>query len=213
MGVTTNATSTPTKLTAATNAGSQVGESMQEKVFIRLAFNLKSNTRCSKMGDCSFTVILSSGVFRGKNPAVEGALGPPVWSKWATLQPQSAVWVRLAAGVHSELRAESHRPDCWRLEVGGQRELPEGPKNLRWYHFITAVHSAVCGGPPGGHQQPYEEVLQLRFKASIITHLRNHHEIPFISFTHHSCTVLISLFVSAAFVWNDTFNADSKNWY
>lgn len=102
-----------------------------------------------------------SGVIWRKDSTDEGAIEPSLRSKWAALQPQSVVWVRPATGMHFRLRARSLCPDCWRLELGGQRELYQSPENLRGYYLCTEVLSALCGGPPGGCQQPCQKVLEI----------------------------------------------------
>lgn len=154
MNVTTNATSAPAKLPAATQSGAQVSAS---------PFTGR-NCQIYKMKDKMFVihVLLSSlavpGVFRGKEPAAERASESPLRSKRAALRSQRHVRLGPAAGVHGELGAASHLPDSRRLEVGRPGELPPSPEHLRGHDVGLAVRSAVCGGPTGGCFQPHQEV-------------------------------------------------------
>lgn len=68
--------------------------------------------------------VLCSGDLGREDSADEAAFESPLSSERAALQSQSVVRLGPPSGVYRELGVWAYCPECWRMEVGGQRELP-----------------------------------------------------------------------------------------
>lgn len=99
----------------------------------------------------------SPGVVGGE----EGTSPPAVRRQRATLRSQGDVRLRPAPRLRSDLRPRPLRPHGRGLALGGQRELPRSPEDVRGHVRRAALRPADGGGARRGVRRSRQEVRTL----------------------------------------------------